>query len=196
MLRASPRSRLVLFGYFHFQHSISTMEVQTLSFGEKTTWIGSLVEAMVVETVLAAGKSLTCLLMLTGSLLAEINDSVSPNLTAMDGRFPLEALSGRKHTHLENKNASETEDDEDDDDDEDGDDDDEDGDDEDFSGEEGEDEGDPEDEPEANGAGGSDDDDDDDDDDDGEEEDDEDEDNEDEEDEEEETPQPPSKKRK
>ncbi|KAK7837288.1 hypothetical protein CFP56_021427 [Quercus suber] len=62
------------------------MEVVGLSSVENNMWVSSVLESMVVETVLAAGKSLACLIMVTGSLLNDI--SVSPKLTAMDGRVP------------------------------------------------------------------------------------------------------------
>ncbi|KAK7264861.1 hypothetical protein RJT34_32474 [Clitoria ternatea] len=165
----------------------SKMEVQL-----PTLSVPSLLHAVLADTLLSAAQSIT----LIGYLLTNVTNSVSPNLTSMGGRFPLEDLYGRKHAYLENK--SETEDDDDgEDDDEDGHDEDDDGEDDEYSGDEGDEEGDPEDDPEANGAGGSDDGDEDDDDD-GDEEDDEDVEDEEEEEEEdeEESPQPPAKKRK
>lgn len=165
---------------------------------KKSMWEGSLLEAMLVNTVLVAHNSLALLLLATGSVINDIN--MASKLTAVTGRFPFEELLKLKKPCAENKDASDTEDDEDDDEDDDdvNDQDDEEGGDEDFSGEEGEDEGgDPEDDPEANGNGGSDDDDEDDDDEDDDGDDDEDEDGEEEdEDEEEEVPQPPAKRRK
>ena len=154
--------------------------------------VPSLLQAVAADTVLAAAQSIA----LIGYLLTNGTNSVSPNLTAANGRFPLEDLFGRKHAYLENKNSETEDDDKDgDEDDEDGHDQDDDGEDEEFSGEEGDEEGDPEDDPEANGGGSDDDDDDNDneeDDDDGEDE----EEEEDEEEDEEETSQPPTKKRK
>ncbi|KAJ9141043.1 hypothetical protein P3X46_031626 [Hevea brasiliensis] len=169
------------------------MEVGSVSSVERTLWACSVMEAMVVETALAAWKSLAYLFFVVGSLPDDID--ALPKLTAMDERFPLNELFKIKHPDAENKDASDTEDDDEEDDDNAEDPDDEgDGD---FSGEEGGEEGDPEDDPEANGEGGSDDEDDDDDDDDGDEDDDEeDEEDEEEEEEEEEVPQPPAKKRK
>ncbi|KAL2338432.1 hypothetical protein Fmac_012878 [Flemingia macrophylla] len=153
----------------------------------------SLLHAVAADTVLAAAQSFA----LIGYLLTNVTNSVTPNLSSVDGRFPLEELFGTKHAYLENKTGSETEDDEEgDDDDEDGHDEDDDGDDEEFSGEEGEEEGDPDDDPETNGGAGSDDGDEDEDEDDEDDDDGEDEDEDDEEEEEEETPQPPAKKRK
>ncbi|XP_009363934.2 pheromone-processing carboxypeptidase KEX1 [Pyrus x bretschneideri] len=165
---------------------------------KKGIWVGSLLEAMVVDTVVAAHNSLALLLLATGALMNGIN--MSPELTAITGRFPFKELLKVEKPGVENKDASDTEDDNEDEDDEEVDDpEDDDARDEDFSGDEGADkEGDPEDDPEANGDGGSDEDDDeeDDDDDDGDDDDDEDEDGEEEEEEEEEIPQPPAKKRK
>ncbi|XP_009338388.1 nucleolin-like [Pyrus x bretschneideri] len=165
---------------------------------KKGMWLGSFLEAMVVNTVLAAPNSLALLLLATGALMNDIN--TSPELTAVTGRFPFEELLKLEKPGAENKDASDTEDDEEDGDDEEVDDPkDDDAGDEDFSGDEGADkEGDPEDDPEANGDGGSDeeDDEDDDDDDDGDDDDDEDEDGEEEEEEEEEIPEPPAKRRK
>ncbi|KAK8644830.1 hypothetical protein V6N13_118695 [Hibiscus sabdariffa] len=186
-----PRSR---------NHSVlsivkAAMEVGSFSPVEKRIWVCSVMEALLAETLVLAGKSLVCLLMLTGSVLNDMNASL--NLTAVDQRFPFGELLKREHPGPENKDGSDTEnDDEDEEDNVDDQDDDED--DEDFSAEEGE-EGDPEDDPEANGNGGSgeeDDEDDDGDDDDDEDDDAEDEEEEDEEDEDDEVPQPPSKKRK
>ncbi|KAF3453056.1 hypothetical protein FNV43_RR03489 [Rhamnella rubrinervis] len=171
------------------------MEVAVYGSEERSMWVASILEAMVVETLLDAGKSLALLFMASGSLLNDVG--LLPNLTAMDGRFPFDELHKLKRPVPENKDASDTEDDDDDEDDDEVDDQDGDAGDEDFSGGEGEDEGDPEDNPEANGEGGSDDEDDDEDDDDGDDEEDEDEDGEEEEEEEEEeVPQPPAKKKK
>ncbi|CAI9758919.1 unnamed protein product [Fraxinus pennsylvanica] len=150
----------------------------------------SFVEAVAVQTLLAAQKSLACLLI--ESLLNNV-DGV-PNL--IEKRFPLNDLRRMEKPGPENKDGSDTEDDDEEDDGEDADEqvDDDDGD-EDFSGgEEGgddEEEGDPEGNPEANGNDGSDNEDDD-----GDEDEDEDEDGEDEEEEEEEEDQPPAKKKK
>uniref|UniRef100_K7M063 Uncharacterized protein n=1 Tax=Glycine max TaxID=3847 RepID=K7M063_SOYBN len=47
---------------------------------------------MAVDTILAAAKSLICFFILTGSLLTDVNHSVSPKLTPMDGRFPFDDL--------------------------------------------------------------------------------------------------------
>ncbi|XP_028783378.1 glutamic acid-rich protein-like [Neltuma alba] len=171
---------------------MSTMEVGTLSSVDRTVPIGSLVEVLVAEAFLAAGKTLACLLIANGSLL--IDTSKSPKLSTIDERFPLDELRRKEERCEENKDGSDTEDDDDDEDEVDQDDEDDDGDDEDFSGE-GEDEGDPDDDPEANGEGDSDDGDDDDDEDDEDGEEEEEEEEEDEE-EEEEGAQPPSKKRK
>ncbi|XP_073279055.1 uncharacterized protein [Primulina huaijiensis] len=149
-------------------------------------------EAAALQTILAAQKSLACLLLLMGALLNNID--VLPDLT--EKRFPIDDLHRLEKPGPENKDASDTEDDELDDDADELDDDDDAGD-EDFSaGEEGGDdeEGDPEDEPEANGNGGSGDDEEEDDDD-GDDDEDGDEDEGDEEEEEEED-QPPAKKRK
>ncbi|KAK8972896.1 hypothetical protein V6N11_057402 [Hibiscus sabdariffa] len=181
-----PRSR---------NHSVlsivkAAMEVGSFSPAEKRIWVCSVMEALLAETLVLAGKSLVCLLMLTGSVLNDMNASL--NLTAMDQRFPFDELLKEEHPGPENKDGSDTEDDDEDEEEDNVDDQDDDGDDEDFSAEEGE-EGDPEDDPEANGNGGSgeEDDEDDDGDDDAE-----DEEEEDEEDEDDEVPQPPSKKRK
>ena len=38
------------------------MEVQSLSFEENTLWVGSFVEALVLDTLLATAKSLACFL--------------------------------------------------------------------------------------------------------------------------------------
>ncbi|XP_061350851.1 uncharacterized protein LOC133295933 [Gastrolobium bilobum] len=172
----------------------------TLSFKVRTTRIASVVEAMAVDTFLTAAKSLICFLILTGSLMTDINHSVLTKLTTMDGRFPFDDLSKGKHAYLKNKDASDTDQDEDEEDDDDANDQDDEGGDEDFSGEEGGEEADPENEPEANGAGGSDGDEDNDDDgddeDDGEDEEEEEDEDEEEEEDEEEAPQPPAKKRK
>ncbi|CAA2963780.1 Hypothetical predicted protein [Olea europaea subsp. europaea] len=150
----------------------------------------SIVEVAVVS-LLAAQKSLACLLMLTGTLLNDIDGL--PNL--VEKRFPMDDLHRLEKPGLENNDAGDPEDN-DEGEDEDDDQDDDDAGDEDFSGgEEGgddEEEVDPEDDPEANGNEGSDDEDDDDDDDGDDDEDGED----DEEDEEEEEDQPPAKKRK
>ncbi|KAK4265276.1 hypothetical protein QN277_026349 [Acacia crassicarpa] len=177
------------------------MEVSALSFVERRIWMGSLIEALAVETVFAAGNCLVWLLKVTEYLLADVNHSVSPKFTRMDGRFPLDELVRGKQAFVECKDGSDDDDDEDDQDEEDANDqeDDDDAGDEDFSGE-GEEEADPEDDPEANGAGGSDDGEDDDDED-GDEDDEEDGEEDDEEEEEEdeddeEVPQPPAKKRK
>ncbi|KAK8501317.1 hypothetical protein V6N12_008335 [Hibiscus sabdariffa] len=168
----------------------AAMEVGSFSPAEKRIWVCSVMEALLAETLVLAGKSLVCLLMLTGSVLNDMNASL--NLTAMDQRFPFDELLKEEHPGPENKDGSDTEDDDEDEEEDNVDDQDDDGDDEDFSAEEGE-EGDPEDDPEANGNGGSgeEDDEDDDGDDDAE-----DEEEEDEEDEDDEVPQPPSKKRK
>ncbi|KAL4336047.1 hypothetical protein GQ457_07G041240 [Hibiscus cannabinus] len=172
----------------------AAMEVGSFSPVEKRIWVCSVMEALMAETLVLAGKSLVCLLMLTGSVLNDMNASL--NLTAVDQRFPFDELLKREHPGPENKDGSDTEDDDEDEEDN-VDDQDDDVDDEDFSAEEGE-EGDPEDDPEANGNGGSGEEDDEDDDGDDDEEDDdaEDEEEEDEEDEDDEVPQPPSKKRK
>ncbi|KAG8495678.1 hypothetical protein CXB51_013571 [Gossypium anomalum] len=188
------------------------MEVDSFSPVEKSIWVCSVMEALLAETLVLAGKSLACLLMLvylfssltpysgnlglfflstsffdidyvTGSMLNDKNASL--NLTAVDERFPFDELLKMERPGPENKDASDTEDDDEDEDEDNADDQDDDGGDEDFSGEEGE-EGDPEDDPEANGDGGSDEEDDDDDDDDGDEDDDDDDDGEDEEEEDEE----------
>ncbi|CAJ2634663.1 hypothetical protein L195_g022821 [Trifolium pratense] len=151
----------------------------------------SLLQAVAVDTLVAAAQSLA----LIGYLLTNVPSLVSPNLTAMDSRFPLEHLLGKKPAYLENKSDTD-DDDEDDDDDDDVQDEDDDGDEEDYSGDEDDEEGDPEDDPEANGAGGSDDGDDEDGDEEDDEEDGDDEEDEEEEEEDEETPQPPTKKRK
>ncbi|XP_022751664.1 nucleolin-like [Durio zibethinus] len=171
------------------------MEVGSFSPFEKSVWVCSVMEALVAETLVLAGKSLACLLMLTGSVLNDMNASL--NLTAVDERFPFDKLLKMEHPGTENKDASDTEEDDEDEDDDNADDQDDDAGDEDFSAEEGE-EDDPEDDPEANGDGGSDEEDDDGEDDDRDEDDsDEDEEEEeDKEDEEDEVPQPPSKKRK
>ncbi|KAJ0091052.1 hypothetical protein Patl1_13942 [Pistacia atlantica] len=170
------------------------MEVGSCSSLEKSMWVPSVMEAFVVEALVAASESLTCLVLLTGSLLNEIDGL--PKLNLIDESFSLDELHKREHPDPDVKDTSETEDDDDEDEDN-ADEQDDDKNDEDFSGEEeGEEEGDPEDDPEANGDGGSEDDDEDDDDDDGDDDDgDEDEDEEDEE-EEEDVPQPPTKKRK
>ncbi|CAI8610419.1 unnamed protein product [Vicia faba] len=174
---------------------MSAIELPLLTSANNAVVLSSVAEALVLQTVIATGKSLAYLLVATGSLLTDVNNLISP----MDGRFPLDQLYKGNHTCEENKDGSETEDDDDDDDDDDVNDEDDDDDDEDFSGDEDDDEADPEDDPVPNGAGGSDDDDDDEDedDDDGDDEDDEDED-EDEEDEDEEVAalQPPTKKKK
>ncbi|CAI9754715.1 unnamed protein product [Fraxinus pennsylvanica] len=152
----------------------------------------SFVEVAVVHALLAAQKSLACLLMLTGTLLNDIDGL--PNL--VEKRFPIDKLHRLEKLGPENSDAGDPVDNDEDDDDDDQDDEDDAGD-EDFSGgEEGGDddeEADPEDDPEANGNEGSDNEDDDDDDGD----DDEDgEDEEEEEEDEEEEDQPPAKKRK
>ncbi|XP_062078212.1 uncharacterized protein LOC133782825 [Humulus lupulus] len=174
------------------------MEVGLYCSKENSIWVRSVLESMVVETVLTVGKSLTSLLFTTSSLLNDAN--VSLRLSAVEERFPFDQLHKLKRPVPENKDSSDTEDDDDEDDADDANDQDDDAGDEDFSGEEGDEEADPEDDPEANGEGGSDDDDDDDEeDDDGDDDDDEDgedEDEEEDEDEDEETPQPPAKKRK
>ncbi|KAL1819616.1 hypothetical protein DCAR_0415911 [Daucus carota subsp. sativus] len=152
-----------------------------------------IVSTFVVETVLAAQRSVLCLLLLADVLL-KIKDRLL-DLIGGDQRFPVEELHRRKRPETENVDGSDTEDDEEDDDDVEQDDDEGD---EDFSGEEGGDddeEGDPEEDPVANGNGGSGDEDDEDEDGDG----DEDEDGEDEEDDEEDEDEedaPPAKKRK
>ncbi|CAA3010797.1 Hypothetical predicted protein [Olea europaea subsp. europaea] len=152
----------------------------------------SFVEAIAVQTILAAQKSLACLVLLTETLSNNVDGL--PNLT--EKRFPMSELQIGEKPGPENRDGSDTEDDDEDDaDDADGQEDDDDGD-EDFSGgEEGgedEEEGDPEDNPVANGNDGSEDEDEDDDDGD---EDEDGEDDEDEEEEEEEEDQPPAKKR-
>ena len=48
--------------FFHL--TFSAMEVSNFCFTERTVWIGSVAEAMVVETMVAVGKSLACLLIL------------------------------------------------------------------------------------------------------------------------------------
>ncbi|KAL4282066.1 hypothetical protein GQ457_10G029940 [Hibiscus cannabinus] len=174
----------------------AAMEAGSFSPVQKSIWVCSVMEALLAETLVLAGKSLACLLMLTGSVLNDMNASL--NLTAVDQRFPFDELLKTEHPGPENKDGSDTEDDDEDEED-DVDDQDDDGDDEDFSAEEGE-EGDPEDDPEANGnAGSGEEDDEDEDDDEGDDDDDdntEDEGEEEEEDEDDEVPQPPSKKRK
>ncbi|XP_047174171.1 nucleolin-like [Vigna umbellata] len=172
-------------------------ELSSLITVEKTMRTASVVEAMVVDTILVAAKSLLCLLILTaGSLLTDI----TPELTPIDGRFPFADLYKGRHTYLVNKDASESDDDEEEEDDDDANDQDDEEGDEDFSGESDE-EAEPEDDPEANGAGGKDGEDGDeyneeDEDEDEDEEEDEDEDEDEDEEEEEEVPQPPAKKRK
>ncbi|CAI0388955.1 unnamed protein product, partial [Linum tenue] len=168
------------------------------SVGRRVEWASSVVEAMVVETAVAAGKALACLLFMTGLLVAEAE--ALPSLTDLEERFPFSKLHEKECSNVEeNKDASDTDDDGEDDDDDNAEDDDDDDDagDEDFTGDEG---GDPEDDPEVNGAGDSDDDEDDDDDDedDGDDdgEDDDDDDEEDEEDDDDTPQQPPAKKRK
>ncbi|KAK1403495.1 Ankyrin repeat family protein with DHHC zinc finger domain [Heracleum sosnowskyi] len=151
-----------------------------------------IVSTFVVETVLAAQRSMICFLLLAEVLLK--NKDGLLDLIGGDQRFPVDELHRRKHPEAENVDGSDTEDDDEDDDDVEQDDEG----DEDFSGEEGgedDEEGDPEEEPVANGNDGSDDEDDEDeedgdDDEDADEEEDEEEDDEDEED------APPAKKRK
>ncbi|XP_039071762.1 nucleolin-like [Hibiscus syriacus] len=157
------------------------MDVGSFSPFEKSIWVCSVMDALLAETLVLAGKSVACLLMLTGTVLNDMNASL--NLTAVDQRFPFDELLKREQPGPENKDGSDTEDDDEDEEDK--------VDDDDFLAEEGE-EGDPEDDPEANGNGGSSDEDDDNEDDD----DADDEEEEDEEDEDDEVPQPPSKKRK
>ncbi|KAK9032196.1 hypothetical protein V6N11_056472 [Hibiscus sabdariffa] len=151
----------------------------------------------VVETAIAATKSVAWLLMVMGTMPNGINVLIKePEAHA---GFPLDLLAVRKSCP-ENKDAGDTEDDDDDDEEDEaaGDEDEDAGEEEDGSGkdDEGEDGGDPEDEPEANGDGANgdeDDEDDDDNDDDGGEDEEE---EEEEEDEEEEELQPPAKRRK
>ncbi|XP_021757853.1 glutamic acid-rich protein-like [Chenopodium quinoa] len=187
----------------HCPLSLSSRVLETMELGFYSSQLGQIngssnLEFVMLETLLLAGNSLACLLLLTGALLGGV--SKLPGLTAIEDRFPIEELRKTERPGPENKDGSDTEDDDEEDEDavEDQDDDD----DEDFSGGEAggddDDEGDPEDdEPgaNANGEGGSDDDDDDDDD--GDDDDDDAEDGEEEEeDEEEEDDQPPAKKRK
>ncbi|XP_044463124.1 nucleolin-like [Mangifera indica] len=168
------------------------MEIESCSSLVKSMWVLPVMEAFVVETLVAASESLTCFVLLTGSLLNDNNGLRKLNL--IDESFSFDELHKRNQPDPDVKDASETEEDDDEDEDN-AEEQDDDENDEDFSGEEeGEEEGDPEDDPEANGDGESEDDDEDDDD--GDEDDaDEDEEEEDEE-EEEDVPQPPSKKRK
>ncbi|KAJ4850012.1 hypothetical protein Tsubulata_016248 [Turnera subulata] len=172
----------------------------------------SVMEAVVVETAIAASKSLLCSLLMMGSLsdgsdvLAEesgttqgfvalfIFPDCSPVLLVRVSylfdllcRFPIGELFAMKRPDSENKDASETEDDEEEDNDDAADDQDEEEDNEnDGSGDDGEENGEPKDEPAANGDGASDDEDEEEDDDEDEEEDEEDDDEEEEEEEEEE----------
>ncbi|PIN20328.1 hypothetical protein CDL12_07008 [Handroanthus impetiginosus] len=167
----------------NFSSDVSTLRKQVV--------LCSFVEAAVVNTLLAAQKSLACLLMLTGSLLNDVDGLPDWN----EKWFPMSELYRLEKPGPENQDASDTEDEDEDDEDADDQDDDDAGD-EDFSGgEEGgdDDEGDPEEDPEANGNEGSDDDDEEDDDGDDDEDGDEDDDEEEDEDEED---QPPAKKRK
>ncbi|XP_044471065.1 glutamic acid-rich protein-like [Mangifera indica] len=168
------------------------MEAGSCSCSEKRLWALSVMEAFMIEAVVHVYESLTCLVLLTGQLLNDIDGL--PKLKLIDESFSLDELHKRECPESDIKDASETEEDDDEDEDN-ADEQDDDEDDEDFSGEEEGEEGDPEDDPEANGDGGSEDDDEDDD---GDEDDaDEDEDEDEEEDEEdEEDAQPPSKKRK
>ncbi|KAH7858980.1 hypothetical protein Vadar_030107 [Vaccinium darrowii] len=155
------------------------------------------VEALVMETLLAAQRSIGFFLVAAGTMLNDVN--VLPNFTGIDGSFPIDELHRRKCPGPENKDASDTDDDDEDEVDDDDEDDVDDAGDEDFSGEEGGDDdddedGDPEEAPPANGNGGNDDEDEDDEDDD--EDDEGDEEDEDEEEDEEDEDQPPAKKRK
>ncbi|CAN6449914.1 unnamed protein product [Victoria cruziana] len=169
----------------------------------------SLVEAVAVETVLVAQKSVYLILAM-GSLLNGRNllTMESGNSYGFDGSTVI-GMNEKNTRHVgdgiapENKDDGDSENDEEDEDDEDGEeqDDDGDGDDEDASGDEDNQEGDEdqEDDVEANGEGGSDDEDDDeeeDEDDDEEDEDGEDEEDEEDEEDDEEMPEPPIKKRK
>ncbi|KNA18851.1 hypothetical protein SOVF_066980 [Spinacia oleracea] len=111
-------------------------------------------EFVMLETLLLAGKSLACLLLMTGALLGGVSEL--PGLTPTEDRFPIDQLRKTERPGPENKDGSDTEDDDEEDEDavEDQDDDD----DEDFSGgEEGggddDEEGDPEDDTEANANG-------------------------------------------
>ncbi|MBA0744727.1 hypothetical protein Gogos_007340 [Gossypium gossypioides] len=60
------------------------MEVDSFSPVEQSIWVCSVMEALLAETLVLAGKSLACLLMLTGSMLNDKN--VSLNLIAVDER--------------------------------------------------------------------------------------------------------------
>ncbi|XP_039003473.1 mitotic apparatus protein p62-like isoform X2 [Hibiscus syriacus] len=155
--------------------------------------VGFALETMVIETAIAATKSVAWLVMMMGTMPNGIDILIKePKAYA---RFPLALLPVRK-PGLENKDAGDTEDDDDEEENEAaGDEDDDAGEEEDGLGKdgEGEDGGDAEDEPVANGDGASGDEDDDDDDDDGGEYEEE---EEGEEDEEEEELQPPAKRRK
>ncbi|TKY45542.1 hypothetical protein E2542_SST30484 [Spatholobus suberectus] len=120
----------------------------SLSSVKRSMCIASAVQARAVDAIHAAAKYLLCLLILTGSLLTDINHSVSPKLTPIDGRFPFDDLCKGKHAYLKNKDASDSDEDEDEEDDDDANDQDDEEGDEDFSGE-GEEEADPDDDPEA-----------------------------------------------
>ncbi|CAL5190221.1 unnamed protein product [Lathyrus oleraceus] len=68
-------------------------------------FLSSVAEALVLQTVIATGKSLPYLLIATGSLLTDVSNLISPR----DGRFPLDQLYKGNHTCEENKDGSETE---------------------------------------------------------------------------------------
>ncbi|GMH30673.1 hypothetical protein Nepgr_032516 [Nepenthes gracilis] len=189
------------FSASHFCFVIAAMEVGGYSLEVGKIMVFSMMKAVLTDTLLLAGKSLACLLMMTGSLKNDSNYS-SAELNPVEKRFPIDELYRTQPTVPENKDGSDT-DDGDEDDDEDGvDDDDDDVGDEDFSAEEGgggdddDEDGDPEDDTRLMERGGNDDEDDDDDNDGDEDENGEDEDEDEDEDEEEEELQPPAKKKK
>uniref|UniRef100_A0A6N2KF98 Uncharacterized protein n=1 Tax=Salix viminalis TaxID=40686 RepID=A0A6N2KF98_SALVM len=181
------------------------------------SFLSSFMEAVVLETAIAASKALalslhmnnffpTCLIIeqklaFFSYQIGSLSDgsSVLPEESGTSPGFPLTELLPKKKSDPDNQDGSDTEDDQDDEDEDGQDDQDDDEGEEDEPGKDNEDSEDPEDEPEANGDGGSEDDDEDDDDDDDEEDEDDDEEedeDEDEDEDEEDIPQPPYKKRK
>ncbi|KAG5225241.1 nucleolin [Salix suchowensis] len=121
------------------------------------SFLSSFMEAVVLETAIAASKALALSLHMIGSV--SDGSSVLPEASGTSPGFPLTELLPKKKSDPDNQDGSDTEDDQDDEDEDGQDDQDDDEGDEDEPGKDNEDSEDPEDEPEANGDGGSDDDD-------------------------------------
>ncbi|KAA0063514.1 phosphopantothenoylcysteine decarboxylase subunit VHS3-like [Cucumis melo var. makuwa] len=80
------------------------MELDCVSFVERTMWERSVLEAMAVETVFTTANSLACLLAVAGAMLNIANGT--PGLAAIEERFPFSELHKKERPDQENKDAT------------------------------------------------------------------------------------------